>query len=253
MVEFRMKLAGTVIGVQANCEYTREYCKNYLTEDEPDFQISMTPETLISERKHTINTAISTGRPPKGISSDEAMEIQALSRRVFEGLLDYDVLMIHGSAISVDEEAYLFSAPSGTGKSNHTSNWMEMLGGENNGRSFIINDDKPLLRFTEKGIYVCGSPWAGKRGTNCDASVPLKVFCLLRRSKENYVKTLSPEEAFPLFWEDIYHPMDTKRMDKTLKLVYKLLDTAVLYRLYCTAGLEAVQTAFDTMVLNKKL
>ena len=47
---------------------------------------------------------IRTGRPPMGISSEDAMELQALYRRVVEGLLDYGVLMLHSSAIAVDEE-----------------------------------------------------------------------------------------------------------------------------------------------------
>ena len=175
------------------------------------------------------------------------MELQALYRRVLEGLLDYGVLMLHSSAIAVDEAAYLFCAPSGTGKSTHTRHWMEMFGGENNGRSYIINDDKPFLRFTPKGIFVYGSPWAGKGGTNQNVCVPLKAFCLLRRGKDNYMKPLLPEEADALLWQDLYRPEDTKKMAKTMRLVHTLLHSVNLYRLYCTADMEAAQVAYDTM------
>ena len=195
-VEFQVTFADVTIDVTATREYTKEYCRNYLTrKPQSDFLIELTPEILEAERSYTIDTAIRTGRPPMGISSEDAMELQALYRRVLEGLLDYGVLMLHSSAIAVDEAAYLFCAPSGTGKSTHTRHWMEMFGGENNGRSYIINDDKPFLRFTPKGIFVYGSPWAGKGGTNQNVCVPLKAFCLLRRGKDNYVKPLLPEEA----------------------------------------------------------
>ena len=68
---------------------------------------------------------------------------------IYEGKLFYEKLikyyngmMIHSSAVVVDGKAYLFSAPSGTGKSTHTAFWLKKFGD----RAYILNDDKPAVR-----------------------------------------------------------------------------------------------------------
>ncbi|MEI3232941.1 MAG: hypothetical protein V8S33_00430 [Intestinibacter bartlettii] len=46
--------------------------------------------------------------------------------------------------------AYLFSAHSGTGKSTHTSLWLDHF----KDRALIINDDKPCIREINGELYV---------------------------------------------------------------------------------------------------
>lgn len=52
--------------------------------------------------------------------SDAYLETTAVQRKLAEKLFDYDTLLFHGSTIAVDNQAYLFTAKSGTGKSTHT-------------------------------------------------------------------------------------------------------------------------------------
>lgn len=60
----------------------------------------------------------------------------------YEAILDYDGILLHSSAISVDNEAYLFTANSGTGKSTHCALWMKYF----RDRAVMINDDKPVIK-----------------------------------------------------------------------------------------------------------
>ena len=59
---------------------------------------------------------------------------------VYRKMADYDTVLLHGSAIAVDDEGYFFTAKSGTGKSTHARLWREMLGD----RAVMINDDNRL-------------------------------------------------------------------------------------------------------------
>ncbi len=82
-------------------------------------------------------------------------------------LPDYDGLQLHASAVELDGRAYLFSAPSGTGKSTHTHKWERLFG------AAYINDDKPALLRLAGTWYAFGTPGSGKEDLSRPCQVPL--------------------------------------------------------------------------------
>lgn len=156
-VSFRIALAGQVIGVSALYEQTRTFCKNYLTDAPASFEVAVTPADIAFEREKSDREAAVEGHAP-GNFSDEYLETLALYRKIVERLLEWDTLLFHGSCISVDSKAYLFTAKSGTGKSTHTQLWKKRFGE----RAVFINDDKPLLKISAQGVTVYGTPWDTK-------------------------------------------------------------------------------------------
>ena len=68
-----------------------------------------------------------------------------------------DTVALHGSCIVYKGKAVLFLGESGTGKSTHTRLWRENIAG-----SKLLNDDSPIVRYEEGGVWVYGSPWSGK-------------------------------------------------------------------------------------------
>lgn len=136
-VSFRIALAGQVIGVSALYEQTRTFCKNYLTDAPASFEVAVTPADIAFEREKSDREAAVEGHAP-GNFSDEYLETLALYRKIVERLLEWDTLLFHGSCISVDSKAYLFTAKSGTGKSTHTQLWKKWFGE----RAVFINDDQ---------------------------------------------------------------------------------------------------------------
>lgn len=81
---------------------------------------------------------------------DYISESGIINTLVCREILDnYDGLFFHSSALMLDGKAYLFSAPSGTGKSTHTALWQRHFGG----RVQMINDDKPIIR--KKAEFLC--------------------------------------------------------------------------------------------------
>ena len=169
----------------------------------------------------------------------EYMYTGALFNRI---LLKYDGCMLHSSAIVVDGYAYLFSADSGTGKSNHTELWLKHFGD----RAYIINDDKPALRCIEGQWYVYGTPWSGKHDISKNIQVKLGGIVFLERSEENWINEISPKEAFALFFRQTVRKLKTEeKMDLALKNVENVLVSNPIYRMGCNISDEAVVTAYE--------
>ena len=98
--------------------------------------------------------------------------------------------MLHSSAVLLDGKVYLFSGPSGMGKSTHTRLWQENFPGVE-----IINDDKPALRKIDGIWYAYGTPWCGKDGININTKAPVGGICFLRKGDKNEIRRLSPIES----------------------------------------------------------
>ena len=59
-----------------------------------------------------------------GITSFAMQEYMSTGAAFYVALIKFGGFMLHSSAVALDGKAYLFSAPSGTGKSTHTSRWV---------------------------------------------------------------------------------------------------------------------------------
>ncbi len=108
----------------------------------------------------------------------------------YRALLNFDGMMLHSSALVLDGKAYLFSGPSGMGKSTHTRLWQGLFPDAK-----IINDDKPALRKIDGVWYAYGTPWCGKDGININTKAPLAGICFLRKGEKNEIRRLSKLEA----------------------------------------------------------
>lgn len=242
MSEFHIRLAGRVIAVSAQYPSTEAFCRDYLSGSPADFAVSVLPADLELEREMSAGSHKAEGRPVRQYS-DAYLETLALYRKIAERLPAYDTVLFHGSAVAVDGECYLFTAKSGTGKSTHTRLWRERFGP----RAVMVNDDKPLLRFTDRGVLVCGTPWNGKHHLSMNLAVPLKAVCLLERGAENRIGPVSFRDAYPLLLQQSYRPADPAMLAKTLALADRLGHTAALYRLKCNMDPEAAAVAYAGM------
>lgn len=189
MSEFRLKIAGRVGSVAGLFESTPIFLENYVTDEPADFSVSVLPEDLKKEQIMRDLEAREEGLKPR-VSTEPFLERLAILRKFGEKLMEYDTLLVHGSAVAVDGVGYLFTAPCGTGKSTHTRLWRQVFGE----RAVMINDDKPFVRISETGATICGSPWSGKHGLDTNVEVPLGGICLLERGKENQIRRILPEE-----------------------------------------------------------
>jgi len=146
---------------------------------------------------------------------------------------------MHGSAVALNGQGYLFTAPSGTGKSTHTKLWRVQFGDE----VCMINDDKPLLRFTEDEIYLCGSPWNGKHGLGSAVEVPLCGIVRLRRGETNEIEPMSQAAAVKELYLRTYRFKDREKMQIVMELIGRIVEKVPCYSLRCNMKPEAAEVA----------
>lgn len=159
-------------------------------------------------------------------------------------LLRFGGLMFHASAVEYDGRVYLFSGPSGVGKSTHTQLWLERFGQ----KAQIINDDKPALRLIDGRWYAYGTPWSGKSGINQNKKVPLGGVCFLKRGEDNRIRRLSAAEAVPLMFMQTNYPLKKKEnMHRLLSAIEALVQQIPIYELENKPEQAAALLSMETM------
>ncbi len=232
MENFKLKLAGITVGVSCLFSYTESFCKGYITDGEPDIYV----ETNIEDCR--FEQSIS----PEEMS-EEQVEQHAVYRKIAEQLPRFSASVFHGAAITYKDKAYIFTAPSGTGKTTHIKLWREHLGKCVD----IINGDKPVLKAEEDKITVFGTPWCGKEKWQKNRSAPLAAICVIKRGSENSIRTLSSAEAIRLLMKQLYLPKNAEGLNLTLELLDKILKKIPIYELTCDISKQAVKTSFEKM------
>ena len=197
-----------------------------------DFWISVTDEDIKKE-----NQLLKQGY------SKGYLESLAVYRKLSEKMLEYQIFLFHCSAVALDGRAYLFTAPSGTGKSTHAGLWQKYF----KDKVLIVNDDKPLIRADETGVWVYGTPWCGKHGKNTNICVPVQAVCVLEQGKVPELQKLSPIDGYINLYQQTYRPKDEMQMRQTLGLLNRVISQIPIYRLRCDISMESVRIAYEGM------
>jgi len=241
MTDFTLKLAGIPFYIKAMHASTRDFCKEYLTEEAPLFSVSITQTYIEKMRENDRRTAIAKGKTPVK-HSDSYLETLALADLLLEILINHNVIMFHGSVMAVEGKACLFTAQSGTGKTTHCKLWLDNIP-----NCHIQNGDKPLIKFCDNGIYVCGSPWMGKEKYGTNETLPLAGICILERDECNHIESIPLNQCFEFLLRQCHVPSGAKSILSVLQLVEKL-SAVKLYRLNCNMDAEAAFVSYDAMV-----
>lgn len=239
---FTMEIAGLAVGVEPLFEFTKEYCRPYLTDKEPEFFVGVTSEELAREQGLLEREAVEEGLKIRKFS-EPFLERSVIQRRVADHLAGRNTLLLHGSTVAVDGRAYLFTAPCGTGKSTHTRLWRERFGQ----RAVMVNDDKPFLRITPSGVLAYGSPWSGKHGLASNVCVPLAGICCLRRGEENVIWPGEPRQFLDILCRQVHMPEDAGLAETVLSLVETLAESVPLWHMSCNKEPDAARVAYAAM------
>lgn len=244
MIQKNYKMAGQVISVDSLHQYVHDYCADYLYESgaEPDIYVTVSQKDIDFEREQALKTDEAEGFEAYDYG-DDYLESLAVYRSIAEQMLEHNTFLFHGSVIAVDNKAYVFTAKSGTGKSTHTRLWRELLGE----KAVMVNDDKPLIRITENGAVACGTPYNGKHYLGSNIEVPIQAVCILTRSPENFVVPMSPADAFPTLYTQIYRPETKAKLAKTLDLMDGFLTKTKIYKGGFNMDISAAELAYRIM------
>ncbi len=157
---------------------------------------------------------------------------------------------LHSASLLYRGKAWLFSAPSGTGKSTHTSLWQDEF------KTTIINGDLNILGLNKNGVpTVYGLPWCGTSEIHSTARYPLGGIIFLTQSSENKVHPLAPYEQVLHLTQRMISPAWTEEMLKqNLNFAEKAVPRIFTSKLYCTPEPEAavlIKKAIDAFLKKK--
>ena len=244
MAEFTIQVAGHRTKIVSLFESTRDYCRNYLTEETAEDVIAVSREELVREQCFLEEEAREEGLRLRKFT-DPFLERAVIQKKIAQRLLGKGILMVHGSTVAVDGEGFLFmAAKCGTGKSTHTRLWRLLFGD----RAAMVNDDKPFLEITENAVLAHGSPWSGKHGLDTNISVPLKGICLLKRGEENRIWQISGETVLPMLRHQGCCPEDARLQEIYRAQTAALVRLVPVWEMECTKDPEAAAVAYNAMV-----
>lgn len=237
-----MRIADLVVRVHPLHAQIAWLCRGYIacdagSEVRVDLDIRVTQADIEAER------AVAT----EGTDwADAYLETLAVQRAIANRLPERHRLLVHGAVIEFEGRAYLFTAPSGTGKSTHIRLWCQYLGDAVR----VINGDKPFVRIPkhrDELPVVYGTPWAGKEGWQCNDSASLAGIVLLSRSEPGAPSIRSASAALNIdkIMRQVYFPPDADASVLTLDLLDAMLARVPVYELACDMSEDAVRTSFE--------
>ena len=231
MQKIDILLADLKINIEHKYDYMSYLCKDYISQsDTPDIIAKADNAAILKEKELVPSAPI------------ESCESLCIYRAIGERLPHFDRFVFHGAAIEYGGKAYLFTAPSGTGKTTHINLWKQYLGDKVD----IINGDKPIIKAGNIST-VYGTPWAGKEGYQRNTSAPLKAICILKQGKENKITKLELAEAVNHLMRQVYLPSNPSALSKTLELLGTVIENTPVYLLECDISKQAFETSFNQM------
>ncbi len=229
---FDMRLARLNINVKYDYDYLPQFCRDYICEstEKTDIFAETTEEKIAAEHQNGVHAPL------------HSCESLCIYREIAEQLPLFSCFVFHGAAISYKDKAYVFTAPSGTGKTTHISLWEKHIGDSVG----IINGDKPIFHIGET-TTVYGTPWAGKENLQKNTSATLGGICIIKRGLKNKITKLEPFMVLPYIMNQVYMPQNRAAMDATIKLIDRLITTVPVYLLECDISEDAVKTSFTAL------
>ena len=157
-------------------------------------------------------------------------------------IIQHGRFFLHASAVVCGGGAYLFSGPSGIGKSTHTAMWQKLFPGIQ-----ILNDDKPVI-WPEKGkISAWGTPFSGRTDLQVNRGAPAKGICFLKQGRENRIRPVTGAEALALLLNNTWRPRSNPGMSLLLDMMEQVVTETHVYELCCTEDPEAARLSYTVM------
>lgn len=143
--------------------------------------------------------------------------------------------ILHSSYICLNDQALLFTAPSGTGKSTQADLWKTYR------QARIINGDRTCLGKENDHYKVYGWPVCGSSEICKNESYPLKAIIVLKQGKDNQIKRLSYKEINKVLLQELtinYH--HNEFVYSVLNFIEDISQHVAFYELTCNISEDAV-------------
>lgn len=245
LYQFGVKLAEKRIEVECSYKDTFYFFKDYLDySPHVDFRVYSHLDEIEKEKPQFPSIFKSDDCLGVGVSEGfTTTETNILLRKILNHMIPHGTIFLHGAAISLNNCCYIFTAPSGTGKTTHILNWKKCFPD-----TVIINGDKPFINSKTKHVY--GTPWCGKEGFNTNTSALLMGIIALEQGKKNTISPITFHEMLPILLQQTYIPKDKEIALKAYKLLGDFKYTPC-YKLVCNMDEEAALVAYAGIKANE--
>ncbi len=189
------------------------------------------------------------GEPAATIHSLTAEKPYTIRTQVLWSAIDlpytlsfFDTLILHAAVIRHRDEAILFVAPSGTGKSTQAALWEKHRG------ATVVNGDKGAISVRNGVIHAHGLPFCGTSGICELYELPVRAIVSLAQSPENHAVRLHGAAALQAVVQNSFgcKPLC---FPKIIDLASAILENVPVYRLSCTPD-EAAVTVLETALFG---
>lgn len=179
-------------------------------------------------------------RPADELNEDGKNEIMySIRDTFFFHIQKAGYIAVHSASFIYGGKAWLFSAPSGTGKSTHVDLWKQAGYGIE-----MLNGDVAVC-FVKDGVaYVAGLPWYGTSGIYKNCIIPLGGILFLERSCHNQIGRLNAFESIIRLNARCLTPnWNQELMGMNLNTIKGLEPFTAMGVLYCRPDMEAAMIA----------
>lgn len=155
----------------------------------------------------------------------------------------HQTLLMHSSVTIYRGRGNLFLGKSGTGKSTHSSLWLNNFEGTE-----LLNDDNPAVRIVDGRAIVYGTPWSGKTPCYKNLSAPVNAFVMLDQKPYNRIKRQETLQGLASLMTSCSSMIwDSRTYRAICNTMAALLAMAPVYFLECLPDLEAAQLSRSTL------
>jgi len=240
---FYISIADRIIEIHSLYEDCISRCSDYVLNNvdgntKPDIIIDVVPRDIMRE-----NDAYQ--KNDQGLYlyyNPGYLENFAIQRKISEIMPDFDTFLMHGAVVGCNGCAYMFTAPSGVGKSTRIKLWLQAFPD-----SFVINGDKPFIKVTDDCIIAYGSPWCGKEHWNKNVGIPLQAIFILERAEDedDSIEEVTMSDVYSDLVKQVYQPHNTQHMLKTIQLLNRMEGKVRFFRFRSNPTIEGVQLAYE--------
>lgn len=238
MKNITILLADISIAVAIIYDETAKRFKDYLTDKTPLYYLEMSTERVNEE------LMLLRQEHPWYKYTELDAEFNAIYRDLTEIFMKNDAFIFHALMLGLNNDGYVFTAPSGIGKSTHGKLWEEVF----TNQVQIINGDKPILRIVNNCLYGYGSPWQGKENIGINSKIQIKAICHLVRGDNNIIRLIdSTADCLSWFINQIMLKSRQMHLQHILGWFNAIVKHVDLYELECNTNKKAAIVAYQAM------
>lgn len=169
------------------------------------------------------------------------ISLLSLERR----LQEKNEFILHSSYVMYNNEAVLFTAPSGTGKSTQAELWKTYR------NASVINGDRTVLSIRDNVLYASGSPHCGSSRITENASFPVKAVVILSQAEKNSICRASyTTSALTLLKELTVNYHNDSFFQKAADFTENIFTLTDVYLLKCNISEDAVTCLYSVLYGN---